>query len=163
VGPVRQRRVVAPRASPLLSLCHGPSMLDPPSSRPPWTSACALAHVVGFLGHNAAHAPSSLLIAPPVPRTRPSPHFAHSHPLSRSAHAASHRRRPAPVFLAIQLAGDRPRPPRASPRGETLVRMPNFPYCALCSSNFVFAGAQPRRSAVLTRRPVDLARSSSPE
>jgi hypothetical protein len=40
--------------------------------------------------------------------------------------------------------------------------MPNFPYCALCSANFNFAGARPRQTAVLARWPADLARSSSP-
>jgi hypothetical protein len=35
-----------------------------------------------------AHAPSSLLRAPPVPRAQPSPHFSQLHPLSRSTHAA---------------------------------------------------------------------------
>jgi hypothetical protein len=65
------------------------------------------------------------------------------------------------VFPAIQLARDRAKPPRALPRGETPVPMPNFPYCAMCSSNFAFAGARPRRSAVLARWPADLARSSS--
>jgi hypothetical protein len=32
----------------------------------------------------------------------------------------------------------------------------------MCSSNFAFAGARPWQSAVLTRWPADLARSSSP-
>jgi hypothetical protein len=97
-----------------------------------------------------------------VPRARPSPHFAQLHPLSRSTHAASRRRRPAPAFPTVQAVGDRARPPRAPPRGETPVPMPNFPYCALCSANFNFIGARPRQTAVLARRPVDLARSSSP-
>jgi hypothetical protein len=61
------------------------------------------------------------------------------------------------------LARVRSKPPRAPPRGETPVPVPNFPYCALCSANFTFAGAQPRQSAVLARWPTDLARSSSPE
>jgi hypothetical protein len=67
------------------------------------------------------------------------------------------------MFPAIQLVGDRAQPPRVLPRGETPVPVPNFPYCALCSSNFAFAGARLRRSAVLARWPADLARSSSPE
>jgi hypothetical protein len=79
-----------------------------------------------------AHAPNSLLRAPPVPRAHPSPHFAQLHPLSRSTHAASRRRRPALAFSAIQLTGDRSKLPRALPRGETPVPMPNFLYCALC-------------------------------
>jgi hypothetical protein len=115
----------------------------------------------GFSATTPTHAPSSLLRALPVPRACPSPHFAQLHPLSRSAHAASRRRRPAPMFLAIQLAGDRSKPPRAPPRGETPVPAPNFPYCALCSTNFAFAGARPRRTAVLSRWPADLAWSSS--
>jgi hypothetical protein len=69
----------------------------------------------GFSATTPAHAPNSLLIAPPVPRTHPSPHFAHSHPLSRSTLVASRRRRPAPAFPAIQLAGDGSKPPRALP------------------------------------------------
>jgi hypothetical protein len=67
------------------------------------------------------------------------------------------------VFPTIQLAGDRSKPPEAPPQGETLVPVPNFPYCAKCSSNFAFAGARPRWSAVLAQWPADLARSSSPE
>jgi hypothetical protein len=77
-----------------------------------------------FSAMTPAHAPNSLLRAPPVPRAHPSPHFAQLYPLSRSAHAASRRRRPAPAFPAIQLAGDRSKPPRASPRGETPVPCP---------------------------------------
>jgi hypothetical protein len=117
----------------------------------------------GFLATTPAHAPSSLFRAPPVPRAHPSPHFAQLHPLSRSALAASRRRRPAPASPAIQLDGDRPKPPQAPPRSETPVPVPNFPYCALCSSNFAFTGARPRRSTVLARWPSDLARSSSSE
>jgi hypothetical protein len=109
-----------------------------------------------------AQAPSSFLRAMPVPHARPTPHFAQPHPLSHCAHAASRRRRPAPVFPTIQATGDHARPPRASPRGEIPIPVPNFPYCALCSANFNLAGAWPRRTAVLARWPADLARSSSP-
>jgi hypothetical protein len=116
----------------------------------------------GFSATTPAHVPNSLFRAPLVPRTRPSPHFAHPRPLSRSALATKRRRRPASVFPAIHLAGDRAKPPRAPPRGETPVPVPNFPYCALCSSNFAFADARPRRSVVLAWWPADLARSSSP-
>jgi hypothetical protein len=70
---------------------------------------------------------------------------------------------PASWILAIQLTGDRAQPPRAPPRGETPVPVPNFLYCALCSSNFAFASARPRRSAVLARWPTDLAQTSSSE
>jgi hypothetical protein len=116
----------------------------------------------GFSTTTPAHVPNSLFIAPPVPRTRPSPHFAHPRPLSRSVLAARRRRRPASAFPAIQLTRDHAKPPRAPPQGETPLPVPNYPYCALCSSNFAFAGARPRRSVVLARWPTDLARSSSP-
>jgi hypothetical protein len=85
----------------------------------------------GFLATTPAHTPNSLLIAPLVPRAHPSPNFAHSHPLSCSALAASRRRRPSPASPTIQLTRDRPKPPRAPPRGETPVPVPNSPYCAL--------------------------------
>jgi hypothetical protein len=161
-GPVRQCRAVA-LARPFFYLyavglpcqfrplraCRGPTRAHSRTSP-------------DFSATTHAHAPSSLFRAPPVPRTRPSPHFAHPRPLSRSALAVRRRRRPEPTFPTIQLAGDRPKPPRAPPRGETPVSVPNFPYCALCSSNFAFAGARPRRFTVLARWPVDLARSSSP-
>jgi hypothetical protein len=113
-----------------------------------------------FSATTPAHAPNSLFRAPPVPRTCPSPHFSHPRPLSCSALAARRRRRPEPAFPTIQLAGNLAKPPRAPPRGETLVPVPNFPYCALCSSNFAFAGARPWRSAVLARWSADLARSN---
>jgi hypothetical protein len=117
----------------------------------------------GFSATTPTLASSSLLIAPHVPRAHPSSHFAQLHPLSRSAHAASRRRRPAPAFPAIQLAGDRSKPPRAPPRGETPVPVPNFPYCAICSANLTLAGVWSRRSAMLAWWPDDLARFSSPE
>jgi hypothetical protein len=107
--------------------------------------------------------PAPLFRAPPVPRAHPSPHFARLHPLSRSAHAASRRRRPTPAFLAIQLAGDRSKPPRALPRCETPLPVLNFPSFALCLANFGIADARSWRSAVLARWPADLAQSSSPE
>jgi hypothetical protein len=42
-----------PGASPFHSLRRGPALSVPPPPRSPWTGACALAHVVGFLGHDA--------------------------------------------------------------------------------------------------------------
>jgi hypothetical protein len=163
-GPVRQCRAIAP-AHPLFSLSA------------PW--ACLVSSAFPALAVDRrvrTHArrrvsrprrpptrPAPLFRAPPVPRAHPSPHFAQLHPLSRSAHAASCRRRPAPAFPAIQLVEDRSKPPRAPPRGETPVLVPNFPYCAKYSSNFAFAGARPRRPAVLARWPAVSARSSSPE
>jgi hypothetical protein len=171
VGPICRRRFPSPARS--ISLCLAAPDRQSPSHCParPFFSLCAMGLPCQFYPLRArrgpthaqsrtspdfsattpAHAPSSLLRAPPVPRAHPSPHFAQLHPLSRSAHAVSHRRRPAPVFPAIQLAGDRSKPPRAPSRGETPVPLPNFPYCALCSANFTFVGARPRRSAVLAR------------
>jgi hypothetical protein len=162
-GPVRQPPSRCP-ACPLFSLCVVglPCQFRLPRAR----RGPARAHSrtsPGFSATTRAHVPSTLFRAPPMPRAHPSPHFAQVHPLSRSALAASYRRRPAPSFPTIQLAGDRFKPPRAPPRGETPVPMPNFLYCALCSSNFAFAGARPRRSVVLARWPADLAWSSSPE
>jgi hypothetical protein len=163
VGPIHQCRAVAP-ACPLYSLCAVDLPYQfrlPRAHRGP-----ARAHSrtsPGFSATTPAHAPSSLHKAPPVPRAYPLPHFAQLHPLSRSTHAASRRRRPVPAFPTIQLAGDRAQPPRAPTRGETPIPVPNFPYCALCSSNFAFASARPQRSAVLAQWPADLARSSSPE
>jgi hypothetical protein len=157
------RRVVAPHA-PLSSLyAMNPTCQFHPlrARRGP---ARAHSHTSpDFSAMTPAHTPSSLLRAPPVPRAHPSPHFVKLCPLSRSAHTTSRRRRPAPAFPSIQLATDRSKPPRALPRGETPVPVPNFPYCALCSANFAFADARPRRSAVLAQWPADLARSSSPE
>jgi hypothetical protein len=49
-SPVPSR---CPRASPFLSLRRGPALSVPPSPRPPWTGACALAHVAGVFGHDA--------------------------------------------------------------------------------------------------------------
>jgi hypothetical protein len=183
VGPTCRRRFSSPAHS--LSLCLTGLDRQSPSRCPvrPLFTLCAVglpcqfcplrarrgparAHSrmsPDFSATTPAHAPSSLLRAPPLPHAHPSPHFAQLHPLSRSAHAASRRRRPAPTFPAIQLAGDCSKPPKAPPRGETHVPVPNFPYCALCSANFTLAGARPRQSAVLARWPDDLARSSSPE
>jgi hypothetical protein len=150
-----------PCTSPFLSLRRGPALSVPPSrSRRGPASAHSRASP-GFSATTPAHTPSSLLRAPPVPRAHPLPHFAWLQPLSRSTHTTSRRRIPASAFLAIQLTEDRSEPPRVPPQGETPVPVPNFPYCALCSANFTFAGARPRWSAMLARWPADLARSSS--
>jgi hypothetical protein len=150
-GPVRQLPSRCP-ACPLFFLCTVglPCQLRPPRPRrgPASAHSCTSPE---FSTTTPAHAPSSLLRALPVPRARPSPHFAQLHPLSHSAHAPSSRRRPAPAFPTVQAIGDHARPPRAPPRGETPVPVPNFPYCALCSANFDLAGARPWRTAVLER------------
>jgi hypothetical protein len=49
-SPVPSR---CPRASPFLSLHRGSALSVPPSPLSPWIAACALTHVVGFLGHDA--------------------------------------------------------------------------------------------------------------
>jgi hypothetical protein len=96
VGPVHQSPSRCPTRPFLLSLRRGPSLSVLPPPRLPWTGACALTHVAGFLGHDAPTCPA--------PRAPPAPHFTQLCPLSRSAHAASRRRRPAPTFPTIQLA-----------------------------------------------------------
>jgi hypothetical protein len=80
---IASRRAVAPSV-PLFSLCTvGQPYQLCPLRASPWTGACALVHVARYLGHDAAHAPSSLFIAPPVPRTHP--HLiSHSFILSRA-------------------------------------------------------------------------------
>jgi hypothetical protein len=160
---ITSRRAIAPCA-PFFSLCAVglPYQFRPLRARRGPTRAHSRTSP-DFSATTPAHVPSSLLRAPLVPRAHPSPQFAQHRPLSRSAHAASRCQRLAPAFPAIQLAGDRSKPPRAPSRGETPVPVPNFPYCALCSANFTFTGARPRRSAVLARWPADLARSSLPE
>jgi hypothetical protein len=183
VGPTCRRQFPSPVRS--LSLSHRPSSPVPSRCPPriPFSLSASWACLVSYAFPALAvdwrvrtrarrrvsrprcppTRPAPFFRAPPMPRTHPSPHSAQLRRLSRSAHAASCRRRPASGFPAIQLAKDRPRPHRTPPRGETPVPVPNFPYCALCLSNFSFAGARLRRSAVLARWPADLARSSSPE
>jgi hypothetical protein len=121
-------------ARPLFSLCcvDLPCQIHPPRRGP------AIAHSrtsPDFSATTPAHTPSSLLRAPPVPCARPPPHFAQLRPLSRSAHAASSRRRPTPTFPTIQLAGDRVKPPRAPPRGETPAPVLVLPYSRLLLAN----------------------------
>jgi hypothetical protein len=114
-GPVRQLSSRCP-ARPLFSL-YAVSL---PCQFRPLRARCgpARAHSCtspDFSATTPAHAPSSLLRAPPVPCARPSPHFTHPHPLSRSTLVARRRRRPAPAFPTIQLVEDRAKPPRAPP------------------------------------------------
>jgi hypothetical protein len=52
-GPYCQSSCRCPTRPFLLSLRRGPALSVSPSPRSPWTDACALAHVVGFLGHDA--------------------------------------------------------------------------------------------------------------
>jgi hypothetical protein len=52
-GPGSPVSSCCPRVSPFLSLRRGPAFSVPPSPLSLWTGACALAHVAGFLGHDA--------------------------------------------------------------------------------------------------------------
>jgi hypothetical protein len=163
-GPVCQALSRCHTRPPFLSLCamDPPCQIRPPRARRGPASAHSRT-LPDFSATSPAHTPSSLLRAPPVPALAPPPHFTQYRPLSRSALAARRRRRPAPAFPTIQLAGDRAKPPRAPPRGETPLPVPNFPCSALCLANFGITGAWSWRSAVLAQWPTDLARSSSPE
>jgi hypothetical protein len=150
VGPTCRRRFLHPRASPLslclagpvrqllsrcperpspLSLRRGPSLSDPPSPRPPWTGECALAHGAGFSATTPAHAPSSLLRAPPVPALAPPPHFAQHRPLSCSALAA---RDPCPRSRPSSSLETAPSLPELRPEVRHLYPCPIFPI-ALCA------------------------------
>ena len=159
---IASRRAVAP-STPLFSVC----VVGLPYQFCPLRARRGLARAHShtspdFSAMMPAHASQLPFRSPLVPRAHPSPHFAHPRSPSRSALTAKRRQRPMPAFPTVQAAGDRARPPRAPPRGETPVPMPNFPYCALCPANFDLAGSRPRRTTVLARWPADLARSSSP-
>jgi hypothetical protein len=52
-GPDRQSPNRCLERPFLLSLRRGPYLSVLPSPRSPWTGACTLAHVAGFLGHDA--------------------------------------------------------------------------------------------------------------
>jgi hypothetical protein len=155
-----------------LSLSHGPrspvaeplprTPLSPLSA--PWTLPISSAPSVLAVDWRVRTHARHRISRPRRPPTRPTPFIeprqcpAHNpHLISRSFTLS--RALPTPPAAA----GDRSKPPRAPPRGETPLPVPNFPYCALCSANFAFAGARPRRSAVLAWWLADLARSSSPE
>jgi hypothetical protein len=107
------RRAVAPHA-PFSSLC----VVDPTCRFRPLRArrGPARAHSrtsPDFSTTTPAHAPSSLLRAPPVPRAHPSPHFAQLHPLSHSVTPPA-------------VAGD-PRPrPRPSSSPETAPSLPEL-------------------------------------
>jgi hypothetical protein len=118
MGPDRQSPSRCPERPFPLSLCAVglPCQFRLPRSR----RGPASVHTrmsPDFSATSPAHAPSSLLRAPLVPRARPSPYFAHPRPLLRSILAARCRRRPVPMFLANQLTGDRTKAfPSSAPR-----------------------------------------------
>jgi hypothetical protein len=162
-GPASPVAELLPRASPFLSLA-----MDPP---------CQFRLPRARCGPARAHSRTSPGFSATTPLTRPAlflepyQHPAHTPRLISHSFTLS-RALPTPPAAA----GD-PRPcsrpssspeiapslPELHPQGETPVPVPKFLYYAMCSSNFSFAGARPRRSAVLARWPADLARSSSPE
>jgi hypothetical protein len=125
VGLISRRPFFSTARALPLSLSHGPgSPVVKPLPRASLFSLCVVGQPCqlrplrtssGFSAMTPTLVSSSLLIAPPMPRAHPSPHFAHPRPLSRSTLAASSRRRPAPTSSTIQLAGDRSKPPRAPP------------------------------------------------
>jgi hypothetical protein len=155
-GLVRQLLSHCPMR-PLFSLCavDPPCQFRPPRARRGPASAHSRTSP-DFLATTPAHVPSSLLRAPPVPRT-PLPHFTQLRPLSRSSHAASIRRRPAPAFSAIQLAGDRARPPQAPPQGETPAPVLVLPYSHMLLANLASPACgracSPRPHGVRPSRP----------
>jgi hypothetical protein len=147
---------------PLSSL--SPPWACPVSSAPsrlPWTGACALAHVARFLGHDArpapfleprqcpAHTPCLISLSFTLSRALPTPPAAAGDPRPRSQPSSSPETAPSLLELRPEV------------RHSSLC--PISLYCTLCSANFTFAGARPRRTTVLARWPTDLARSSSPE
>jgi hypothetical protein len=82
------RRAVAPR-TPFFSLCAVGLTCQFCPLRARRRPARAHSRTSpDFSATMPAHAPSSLLRAPQVPRAHPSPHFTQLHPLSRSSHAA---------------------------------------------------------------------------
>jgi hypothetical protein len=95
-----RHRAIAPCARSLPRCAVGfPCQFRLPRA-PPWTSARALAHVAGILGHVARPRPQTLFSTArarthfPVPFHTAPPSLA---PLSRPAHAAQLRWRPAPA------------------------------------------------------------------
>jgi hypothetical protein len=114
-GPVRQCRAVVPARPFLLTVSWACPISSTPSALAVDRRVRTRARRRVSRSRHPPTRPAPLLRAPPVPRAHPSPHFAQLHPLSRFAHAASHRRRPTPAFPAIRLVGDRSKPPRAPP------------------------------------------------
>jgi hypothetical protein len=107
-GPACQRQFSSPRAPSLSVSWARSASRRVVALHAPFSSLCAVDPTCQFCPLRArhgparahsrtssdfsttmpAHAPSSLLRDPPVPRAHPLPHFAQLHPLSRSAHAA---------------------------------------------------------------------------
>jgi hypothetical protein len=75
------RRAIAPARSLSPSLRRGPPLSVPPSPRPLWTSARALAHVAGILSHDTRPRAPAPFLSPTHARTH-SPASFHAAPLS---------------------------------------------------------------------------------
>jgi hypothetical protein len=93
-----------PRFPFSLSLRRGPALLVPPSLLSPWIGECALAHVIGFLGHDArpraqlpfleprqcpAHTPCLTSLDFTLSRALPTPPAAAGDPRPRSRPSSS--------------------------------------------------------------------------
>jgi hypothetical protein len=104
MGPVRQLPSHCPARPLFFSLCRGPVPSVPSSSRSPGTSACALVHFAGFLGHDArpraqlpfleprqcpAHTPRLTSLDFTLSRALPTPPIAAGDPRPRSRPSSS--------------------------------------------------------------------------
>jgi hypothetical protein len=118
VGLVHQLPSCCPARPLFLSLRDGPVLSVPPSPRSPWTSECALAHIVGFLGHDArphaqlpflepcqcpAHTPHLIWRSFTLSRALPTPPAAARDPRPRSRPSSSLETAPSPPELRPEV------------------------------------------------------------
>jgi hypothetical protein len=117
-GPSSPVPSYCPRASPFLSLHRGPALSVPPSPLSPWTDECALAHVAGFLGHDArpraqlpfleprqcpAHTPRLISLGFTLSRALPTPPAAAGDPRPRSRPSSSPETAPSLPELRLEV------------------------------------------------------------